>query len=76
MNNPDSSDWVETPLEATWQLSPHNEGSWEWSPELAAWMRLKLERELTPEELDDILRMNYCSTLDELIRRLSVPKHL
>ncbi|MBD2096363.1 hypothetical protein H6F90_14565 [Trichocoleus sp. FACHB-591] len=73
MNTTDSTAWVEPPLEATWQLSAHNEGSWEWSPEFAAWMRLKLSRELTAEELDDILRLNCCSTLDELIRWLSVP---
>lgn len=76
MNNTDSSAWVEARLEATWQLSNRNNDSWEWSPELAACMQSKLERELTPEELDGILRLNCCSTLDELIQRLRVPNHL
>ena len=76
MNKTDSSAWVETHLEATWQLRANNEGSWEWSPELAACMRSKLERELTPEELDSLLRLNCCSTLNELIQRLSVSNYL
>lgn len=76
MNNTDSSASVETQLEVIWLLSDRLIASWEWSPELAALMRSKLESELTPEELDGILQLNFCSTLDELIQRLRGPNHL
>ena len=76
MNNTDSSALVETQLEAIWLLSDRCEGSWQWSPELAALMQSKLRSELTTEELNSILQLNFCSTLDELIQRLSGPSHL